>query len=55
MGFLDPKERILDIILTEKGRELLSKGELVIKYYAFFDDEVDYRVTSGYSLTGSGV
>lgn len=47
MAFLDPKERVLDVILTQHGRKLLSKGELKIKYYSFSDDEVDYKVTSG--------
>lgn len=45
MNFLDPKEEMLKIILTEYGRELLSKGELEIVYYAFSDDEIDYQTT----------
>jgi len=27
MGFLDKKERILDVVLTQKGRELLLKSQ----------------------------
>lgn len=43
MALLDKKERILDITLTEKGRELLSKGELRFAFYAFSDSGVDYE------------
>lgn len=42
MGFLDAKERILDIVLTDRGRELLSQNSLKIKYFAFSDEFVDY-------------
>jgi len=42
MGFLDKKERILDVVLTQKGRELLSKSQLNFSYYAFSDDGIDY-------------
>lgn len=52
MAFINPKERVLDIKLTEKGRELLSKGKLKVKYYSFFDDEIDYQA---FSLSGSVV
>jgi len=42
MAFLDKKERILDLVLTNKGRELLSKNLLDFTYYAFSDEGVDY-------------
>ena len=43
MGFLDPKERVMDIILTQYGRsKLAQEGSLKVKYYRFFDDEIDY-------------
>jgi len=42
MGFLDKKERILDIVLTDRGRELLSKNEMHVSYYAFSDDGINY-------------
>ena len=42
MGLLDKKERILDIVLTDKGRDLLSKNRLSFTYYAFSDEGVDY-------------
>jgi hypothetical protein len=43
MGFLDNKEEILNIILTEHGKNLLDEGKFVPVFYAFFDDEVDYQ------------
>jgi hypothetical protein len=51
MGLLDKKERILDITLTDFGRDLFSKNQLQIKYYAFSDEGIDY---SG-SLSASAV
>lgn len=55
MGFLDPKERVLDIILTQQGKKLLSQGKLIIKYYSFTDTEVDYEVLSGYTSRSAAV
>ena len=52
MSFLDPKEDLVKIILTQYGRKKLSEGNLQIKYYAFVDDEIDYEVASGI-ITGS--
>lgn len=43
MAFIDGRTKIVDLILTQKGREQLSKGKLIIKYYAFGDDEIDYQ------------
>lgn len=43
MAFLDKKERILDVVLTDKGRDLLSRGELNFSFYAFSDSGVDYK------------
>jgi len=42
MAFLDQKERVLDIVLTDKGRELLSKNQLNFVYFAFSDEGIDY-------------
>lgn len=42
-SFLDSKERIMEVILTQKGRQKLAQGKLNIKYYAFHDDEIDYQ------------
>ena len=41
-GFLDPKERVFDIVLTDTGKQLLMKGELRFVYWIPFDDEVQY-------------
>jgi hypothetical protein len=43
MGILDKKTRILDVVLTNRGRELLSKNQLTFAYYAFSDEGVDYK------------
>lgn len=55
-GFLDPKERVLDMVLTERGKQLLMNGELRFVYWVPFDDEVDYNptVTTASLLTDSG-
>lgn len=42
-GFLDKNTRIVDMVLTGRGRMLLSQGELNFTYWAAFDDEVDYN------------
>jgi hypothetical protein len=41
-GFLDPKERIIDMVLTDTGKQLLMQGNLHFVYWVPFDDEVDY-------------
>lgn len=41
-GFLNPKERILDIQLTNEGKKQLSLGELKIQYASFSDAGVFY-------------
>lgn len=53
MSFLDPKERVLEIILTKHGRKKLAKGEFRPKFFAFSDDEIDYQVTEVSQLTAS--
>ena len=41
-GFLDSKERVIDMVLTDIGKTLLLKGDLNFVYWIPFDDEVDY-------------
>lgn len=41
-GFLDPKECVIDLVLTDTGKSLLMKGDLQFVYWIPFDDEVDY-------------
>lgn len=40
--FFNPKEEVLDIQLTSLGKHLLSKGDFVPRYYAFYDDDIIY-------------
>lgn len=54
MGLLDNKENVMEITLTQHGRKLLSQGKLIVKYYRFFDDEIDYQVPLYYSGSSSG-
>lgn len=51
MGFLDPRERILDVVLTEEGRRQYALGELRFVSFAAFDDLVDHDPWT--SITGS--
>jgi hypothetical protein len=51
VGFLDRQSRVLDVVLTGRGRELLAAGELDFAYYSFFDDGLDYDPWSTGSLT----
>jgi hypothetical protein len=53
MGILDPKERILDVVLTNRGKELLSKNQLDFTYYAFSDEEIDYSGSLSASIMES--
>lgn len=54
MGFLDQKERILDIVLTDYGKELLAKNQLNFKYYAFSDEGINYSGSISASISPSG-
>ena len=43
MGYLNNTTRVLDAILTKKGRELLSSGaDFTVTKFALGDDEIDY-------------
>ena len=42
MSFFNKKEEVLQLKLTQYGKYLLSRGELIPKYYAFFDEAVLY-------------
>ena len=47
MSFIDKKDPVvLSIMLTSKGRELLSTGNLTFKYFAVGDSEIDYGLTN---------
>jgi len=42
-GFLDPEQRVIDMVLTDTGKQLLMKGQLRFVYWIPYDDEVDYN------------
>jgi len=45
MGYLNNSSRVLDAILTKKGREILSSGgDFTVTKFALGDDEVDYAL-----------
>tara|TARA_E500000305_G_scaffold108913_1_gene112363 strand:+ start:2989 stop:4041 length:1053 start_codon:yes stop_codon:yes gene_type:complete len=44
MLFLNKKENVIDLKLTQYGKYLLSIGKLKPTYYAFFDDNILYNV-----------
>lgn len=49
MGLLDPKSRVLDVVLTDQGRRALAKSNLKISYYSLSDGATFYQgdVASG--------
>lgn len=57
MGLLDPKSRILDVVLTDQGRRALAKNDLKISYYSLSDGATFYEadVASGSSDVTSRV
>ena len=51
-GFINKKEEVIDISLTQHGKYLISKGKFKPSFYAFYDDDVLYdaahaKITSG--------
>ena len=54
MGFLNHATNnvIVDAVLTEKGREMLSRndGSFSVANFRFGDDEVDYKMLEHYGL-----
>ena len=55
MGFLDHSTNniIIDAVLTDRGRELLSSnnGNFNITHYGFGDDEIDYSIIKKFGRT----
>jgi len=43
MGLLDPKSRILDVVLTDVGREALARNNLKVAYYSLTDGTSFYE------------
>lgn len=50
MGILDPKKRVVDIVMTPLGRESLSRNGLSVAYASFTDGQAYYDKSS---ITGS--
>jgi hypothetical protein len=42
MKFLDRKEQVLELKMTQYGKSLLSRGVFKPVYYAFYDDDIIY-------------
>lgn len=42
MEIINKKEETFDLVLTEKGREKLSKGKFIPHSYSFYDNEIIY-------------
>ena len=42
MTFINKKEEVFDLVMTERGREKLSKGKFKPHSYSFYDNEVIY-------------
>ncbi len=55
MSFFNKKEDVLEVKLTQFGKQLLSKGDFEPHYYAFYDDDIIYdnQYTGMINETGS--
>lgn len=42
MGYLDKQSRVIDVVLTERGRKLFAVGRLDFAFFGLFDDCLDY-------------
>ena len=47
MEFFNKKEEVLEVVLTQKGKELFSTGKFKPAYYSFFDSDITYDNGSG--------
>ena len=58
MKFLDRKEQVLELQMTQYGKGLMSRVTFQPAYYAFFDDDVvydsEYMSTNGMAKKGNG-
>ena len=43
MEFFDKKEEVLEVILTQKGREMFASGSFKPAYYSFYDTDIVYE------------
>lgn len=44
-GYYNKKEEVIEIQLTQYGKELLAKGKFKPSHYAFFDDDILYDIS----------
>jgi len=47
MKFFNPKEDVLEVVLTPWGRNLMARGRFNPEYYAFFDEDIMYDSSWG--------
>tara|TARA_E500000331_G_scaffold190761_1_gene183518 strand:- start:3400 stop:4623 length:1224 start_codon:yes stop_codon:yes gene_type:complete len=47
MEFFNKKEEVIDVKLTQYGKNLLSRGAFKPVYYMFFDDDILYDASKG--------
>ena len=47
MAFINKKEEVIKLRLTQHGKNLLSRGKFIPECYAFFDDDIVYDVRYG--------
>lgn len=47
MEFFNKKEEVLEITLTQKGKQLFSSGKFRPHYYSFYDGDIIYDNNSG--------
>ena len=47
MEFFERKEEVLDIQLTEYGKQKIAAGRFKPAFYAFFDDDIIYDTAYG--------
>ena len=45
MSFFNKKEEVMEIVLTQFGKDLLAKGSFSPAYYQFFDDDILYNTS----------
>ena len=54
MGYLNNTTRVLDAILTKRGREILSTGgDFEVAKFALGDDEIDYGLWDTTHIKGT--
>ena len=51
--FINKKEEVINISLTQHGRYLLSKGKFKPSFYAFYDDDILYDAAHAGVTSGS--